>query len=59
VAGGGGGGASVSMTRFSAGSYRAALRSAGAVCRGVDLVLQGHYASVFCNVLFIDNCRFS
>ena len=39
-----------SMTRFSAGSYRAALRAAGAVCLGVDLVMRRDFSSVFCNV---------
>ena len=33
-----------SMTRFSAGTFRAALRAAGAACHGVDRVLQGRCA---------------
>ena len=39
-----------SMTRVSAGSYRAALRAAGAVCLEVDLVMRRDFSSVFCNV---------
>jgi acetoin utilization deacetylase AcuC-like enzyme len=39
-----------SMTRFSAGSYRAALSASGAVCRAVDAVLRGRHEAAFCNV---------
>ena len=42
--------ASASMTRFSAGSYRAALSASGAVCRAVDAVLSGRHEAAFCNV---------
>jgi len=37
-------------TYLSAGSEQAALRAAGAVCQGVDLVMAGSYKNAFCAV---------
>lgn len=37
-------------TAASPGSYKAALRAAGAVCAGVDAVMEGAYANAFCAV---------